>query len=123
MFCTVIFAMYHITLIVAVLLSSNSTSLTLLFFLIYPQVKTGGSLLGISFGSWPSGIMSPSLPLCSSPSPMLGHSLEGNTAASVSSKSESPLPRIEKTLSMPSPTLEMPKSLDHPTPRPIPDGE
>ncbi|XP_038558135.1 bromodomain adjacent to zinc finger domain protein 2B isoform X4 [Micropterus salmoides] len=85
------------------------------------QVKTGGSLLGISFGSWPSGIMSPSLPLCSSPSPMLGHSLEGNTAASVSSKSESPLPRIEKTLSMPSPTLEMPKSLDHPTPRPIPD--
>lgn len=85
------------------------------------QVKSGGSLLGVSFGSWPSGMMSPSLPLCSSPSPMPGHSLEGNTAASVSSKSESPLPRIDKTLSMPSPTLEMPKSLDHPTARPIPE--
>uniref|UniRef100_A0A7N5ZTA5 Bromodomain adjacent to zinc finger domain, 2Ba n=1 Tax=Anabas testudineus TaxID=64144 RepID=A0A7N5ZTA5_ANATE len=85
------------------------------------QVKSGGSLLGVSFGSWPSGMISPSLPLCSSPNPMLGHSLEGNTAASVSSKSESPLPRIEKTSSMPSPALEMPKSLDHSMPRPIPE--
>nr|XP_019935615.1 PREDICTED: bromodomain adjacent to zinc finger domain protein 2B-like isoform X2 [Paralichthys olivaceus] len=84
------------------------------------QVKSGGSLLGVSFGSWPSGIISPSLPLCSSPSLMPGHSLEGNTA-SVSSKSESPLPRIEKTSSMPSPALEMPKSLDHSMPRPIPE--
>uniref|UniRef100_A0A4W6CZP6 Bromodomain adjacent to zinc finger domain 2B n=1 Tax=Lates calcarifer TaxID=8187 RepID=A0A4W6CZP6_LATCA len=83
--------------------------------------KSGGSLLGVSFGSWPSGMISPGLPLCSSPSPMPGHSLEGNTAASVSSKSESPLPRIEKTSSMPSPALEMPKSLDHPAPRPIPE--
>ncbi|XP_037646570.1 bromodomain adjacent to zinc finger domain protein 2B isoform X8 [Sebastes umbrosus] len=85
------------------------------------QVKSGASLLGVSFGSWPCGMISPSLPLCSSPNPMLGHSLEGNTAASVSSKSESPLPCIEKTSSMPSPALEMPKSLDHATPRPIPD--
>ncbi|XP_035026723.2 bromodomain adjacent to zinc finger domain protein 2B isoform X16 [Hippoglossus stenolepis] len=84
------------------------------------QVKPCGSLLGVSFGSWPSGIISPSLPLCSSPSPMPGHSLEGNTA-SVSSKSESPLPGIEKTSSMPSPALEMPKSLDHPMPQPIPE--
>nr|XP_020463260.1 bromodomain adjacent to zinc finger domain protein 2B-like isoform X2 [Monopterus albus] len=83
------------------------------------QVKSGGSLLGISFGNWPSSIISPSMPVCSSPSPMLGHSLEGNTAASISSKSESPLPRIEKISFMPSPNLEMPKSLDHPTPRPI----
>ncbi|XP_028999249.1 bromodomain adjacent to zinc finger domain protein 2B isoform X4 [Betta splendens] len=85
------------------------------------QVKSGASLLGVSFASWPSGIISPSLPLCSSPNPMLGHSLEGNTAASISSKSDSPLPRIEKTSSMPSPALEIPKSLDHPTPRPIPE--
>ncbi|CAJ1049508.1 bromodomain adjacent to zinc finger domain protein 2B isoform X16 [Xyrichtys novacula] len=85
------------------------------------QVKSGGSLLGVSFGSWPSGMLSPSLPMCSSPSPMPGHSLESNTAASVSSKSESPLPRIEKTSAMHSPALEMPKSLDHPTPRPIPE--
>ncbi|XP_062235986.1 bromodomain adjacent to zinc finger domain protein 2B isoform X4 [Platichthys flesus] len=84
------------------------------------QVKQGGSLLGVSFGSWPSGIISPSLPLCSSLSPMPGHSLEGNTA-SVSSKSESPLPGIEKSSFMPSPALEMPKSLDHPMPRPIPE--
>ncbi|XP_071771100.2 bromodomain adjacent to zinc finger domain protein 2B isoform X2 [Centroberyx gerrardi] len=85
------------------------------------QAKSGGPLLGVPFGGWPSGMMSPSLPLCSSPSPMPGHSLEGNTAASVSSKSESPLPRIEKTPSVPSPALEMPKSLDHLTPRPIPE--
>uniref|UniRef100_A0A672INE8 Bromodomain adjacent to zinc finger domain protein 2B-like n=1 Tax=Salarias fasciatus TaxID=181472 RepID=A0A672INE8_SALFA len=85
------------------------------------QVKSGGSLLGVSFGSWPSGVISPSLPLCSSPSPVPGHSLEGNTAASVSSKSESPLPRIEKMSAIPSPALEMPKSLDHPIPRPIPE--
>ncbi|XP_068586955.1 bromodomain adjacent to zinc finger domain protein 2B isoform X12 [Cebidichthys violaceus] len=85
------------------------------------QVKSAASLLGVSFGSWPCGMISPSLPLCSSPNPMLGHSLEGNTAASVSSKSESPLPCIEKTSSMASPALEMPKSLDHATPRPIPE--
>uniref|UniRef100_A0A8C2WRQ4 Bromodomain adjacent to zinc finger domain 2B n=1 Tax=Cyclopterus lumpus TaxID=8103 RepID=A0A8C2WRQ4_CYCLU len=85
------------------------------------QVKSGASLLGVSFGGWPCGMISPSLPLCSSPNPMLGHSLEGNTAASVSSKSESPLPCIEKTSSMSSPALEMPKSQDHTTPRPIPE--
>ncbi|XP_056134339.1 bromodomain adjacent to zinc finger domain protein 2B isoform X3 [Lampris incognitus] len=94
-------------------------------FLSYPlsalQTKSGSSLLGVQFGGWPSGMMSPSLPLCNSPSPMPGHSLEGTTAASVSSKSESPLPRIEKTPSVPSPALEMPKCLDHPTPRPIPE--
>ncbi len=105
----------------SVLFDSTSTSLILFVFSFSPQVKSGGSLLGVTFGSWPSGMMSPSLPLCSSPMP--GHSLEGNTAASVSSKSESPLPRIEKTSSMPSPALEMPKSLDHPLPRPIPEGE
>lgn len=104
-------------------LFSTSTSLTLLFFLFPPQVKSGGSLLGVSFGSWPSGIISPSLPLCSSPSPIPGHSMEGNTAASVSSKSESPLPRIDKISAMPSPALEMPKSQDHPLPQPIPEGE
>ncbi|XP_034051202.1 bromodomain adjacent to zinc finger domain protein 2B isoform X3 [Thalassophryne amazonica] len=85
------------------------------------QVKSGGSLLGVSFGGWTSGVISPSLPLCSSPSPMAGQTLESNTAASVSSKSESPLPRIEKPSSMPSPAVEIPKSLDYPTPRPIPE--
>uniref|UniRef100_A0A8C6LG66 Bromodomain adjacent to zinc finger domain 2B n=1 Tax=Nothobranchius furzeri TaxID=105023 RepID=A0A8C6LG66_NOTFU len=94
--------------------SIHSSSLSL-------QLKSGASLLGVSFGSWPSGVISPSLPLCSSPSPMPGHSLEGNTAASVSSKSESPLPRIEKSSSMPSPALEMPKSIDYSVPRPIPE--
>uniref|UniRef100_H3CVR0 Bromodomain adjacent to zinc finger domain 2B n=1 Tax=Tetraodon nigroviridis TaxID=99883 RepID=H3CVR0_TETNG len=85
------------------------------------QVKSGASLLGVSFGRWPTGMISPGLPLCSSPSPLPGHFIESNTAASVSSKSESPLPRIDKPSSMPSPTLEIPKSLDHPTPRPIPE--
>uniref|UniRef100_A0A8C5H4Z0 Bromodomain adjacent to zinc finger domain protein 2B-like n=1 Tax=Gouania willdenowi TaxID=441366 RepID=A0A8C5H4Z0_GOUWI len=85
------------------------------------QGKSGGSLLGVPFGSWHSGVISPNLPLCSSPSPIQGHSLEANTAASVSSKSESPLPRIEKSSSMPSPAFEMPKCLDHLNPQPIPE--
>ncbi|KAM3876584.1 bromodomain adjacent to zinc finger domain protein 2B [Diretmus argenteus] len=83
------------------------------------QVKSGGSLLGVPFCGWPSGMMSTSLPLCSSP--MLGHSLESTMAASVSSKSESPLPRLEKIPPVPSPAPEIPKSLDHPIPRPIPE--
>ena len=87
------------------------------------KMKPGASLLGLSFGSWSSGVFSPSLPLSTSPSPMPGHSLESTTAASVSSKSESPVPRIEKPSSMPSPALELPKSPDHPSPRPIPEGQ
>ncbi|KAK7913181.1 hypothetical protein WMY93_013392 [Mugilogobius chulae] len=83
------------------------------------QVKPGSSLLGLSFGSWSSGVLSPSLPLSTSPMP--AHCLENNTTASVSSKSESPVPRLEKPSSMPSPALELPKSPDHPTPRPIPE--
>ncbi|XP_061891132.1 bromodomain adjacent to zinc finger domain protein 2B isoform X16 [Entelurus aequoreus] len=85
------------------------------------QVKSGGSYLGVSLGSWSSGMVSPGLPACSSPSPAPGHSAEGNTAASVSSKSDSPLPRVDKSSSMPSPGLELPKSLDRLTPRPIPE--
>ncbi|XP_056268194.1 bromodomain adjacent to zinc finger domain protein 2B isoform X5 [Pseudoliparis swirei] len=85
------------------------------------QAKSGASLLSVSFGGWPCGMINSILPLCSSPNPMLGHSLEGNTAASVSSKSESPLPCLEKTSSMSSPALEIPKSQDHATPRPIPE--
>ncbi|XP_028290694.1 bromodomain adjacent to zinc finger domain protein 2B-like isoform X2 [Gouania willdenowi] len=85
------------------------------------QGKSGGSLLGVPLGSWHSGVISPNLPLCSSPSPIQGHSLEANTAASVSSKSESPLPRIEKSSAMPSPAFEMPKCLDHLSPQPIPE--
>ncbi|XP_061743398.1 bromodomain adjacent to zinc finger domain protein 2B isoform X12 [Nerophis ophidion] len=85
------------------------------------QVKSGGSYLGVSLGSWSSGMVSPGLPACSSPSPAPGHSAEGNTAASVSSKSDSPLPPLDKSSSMPSPALELPKSLDRLTPRPIPE--
>ncbi|XP_072321869.1 bromodomain adjacent to zinc finger domain protein 2B isoform X11 [Eucyclogobius newberryi] len=81
------------------------------------QMKPGSSLLGLSFGSWSSGLLSPSLPLSTSPMP--AHCLE-NTA-SVSSKSESPVHRVEKSSSMPSPAQELPKSPDHRTPRPIPE--
>uniref|UniRef100_A0A8C6SPW4 Bromodomain adjacent to zinc finger domain, 2Ba n=1 Tax=Neogobius melanostomus TaxID=47308 RepID=A0A8C6SPW4_9GOBI len=93
------------------------------FIHLYPalslQIKPGASLLGLSFGSWSSGLLSPGLPLCTSPMP--AHSLENTTAASVSSKSESPVPRVEKLSSIPSPALELPKSPDHPAARPIPE--
>ena len=82
-------------------------------------MKSAGSLLGLPLAGWPSSLLSPSLPLCSSP--LQGQSLD--MTASVSSKSDSPLHHADKTPSVPSPALEMPKSLDHPCPQPIPDGQ
>uniref|UniRef100_A0A8C6STP3 Bromodomain adjacent to zinc finger domain, 2Ba n=1 Tax=Neogobius melanostomus TaxID=47308 RepID=A0A8C6STP3_9GOBI len=106
-----------------IVLSLVSTGSFSHFIHLYPalslQIKPGASLLGLSFGSWSSGLLSPGLPLCTSPMP--AHSLENTTAASVSSKSESPVPRVEKLSSIPSPALELPKSPDHPAARPIPE--
>ncbi|XP_028835607.1 bromodomain adjacent to zinc finger domain protein 2B isoform X2 [Denticeps clupeoides] len=88
-------------------------------------VKPGMPVLTLPLVGWPGGLVSPSLPLCSSPLP-LHPAAEGcaspQLAPSVStSKSESPLPPGEKPPCAPSPVMELPKSQDHPTPRPIPD--
>uniref|UniRef100_A0A8C2F452 Bromodomain adjacent to zinc finger domain, 2Ba n=1 Tax=Cyprinus carpio TaxID=7962 RepID=A0A8C2F452_CYPCA len=92
------------------------------------QVKPGGTLIGLPLGNWSGGIISPNLPLCSSPLHMYP-SVEGSAspllAPSVStSKSGSPVPTGEKLTSASSPmALDLPRNHDHPEPLPIPEGE
>uniref|UniRef100_A0A8C1X6F6 Bromodomain adjacent to zinc finger domain, 2Ba n=1 Tax=Cyprinus carpio TaxID=7962 RepID=A0A8C1X6F6_CYPCA len=92
------------------------------------SVKAGGALIGLPLGSWSSGVISPSLPLCSSPLHMYP-SVEGSAspllAPSVStSKSGSPVPTGEKLTSVPSPmALDLPRNHDHHKPLPIPESE
>uniref|UniRef100_A0A9R1SD69 Bromodomain adjacent to zinc finger domain, 2Ba n=2 Tax=Cyprinus carpio TaxID=7962 RepID=A0A9R1SD69_CYPCA len=92
------------------------------------SVKPGGTLIGLPLGNWSGGIISPNLPLCSSPLHMYP-SVEGSAspllAPSVStSKSGSPVPTGEKLTSASSPmALDLPRNHDHPEPLPIPEGE
>uniref|UniRef100_A0A8C2JTL8 Bromodomain adjacent to zinc finger domain, 2Ba n=1 Tax=Cyprinus carpio TaxID=7962 RepID=A0A8C2JTL8_CYPCA len=85
------------------------------------------SLIGLPLGSWSSGVISPSLPLCSSPLHMYP-SVEGSAspllAPSVStSKSGSPVPTGEKLTSASSPmALDLPRNHDHHKPLPIPEN-
>ncbi len=92
------------------------------------KVKPGGALIGLSLGNWSGGVISPNLPLCSSPLHMYP-SVEGSAspllAPSVStSKSGSPVPTGEKLTSAPSPMgLDLPRNHDHTETLPIPEGE
>uniref|UniRef100_A0A8C9W4P5 Bromodomain adjacent to zinc finger domain 2B n=1 Tax=Scleropages formosus TaxID=113540 RepID=A0A8C9W4P5_SCLFO len=98
------------------------------------QVKPGLHLLVPPFCGWPAGMMGSSLSFpCSPLPPALGPgwpSLEGVTSSLVAPlglgstpiKSESPPPTSEKLHSAPSPSMEVSKPQDHPTPQPIPDG-
>uniref|UniRef100_A0A8C1D1B9 Bromodomain adjacent to zinc finger domain, 2Ba n=1 Tax=Cyprinus carpio carpio TaxID=630221 RepID=A0A8C1D1B9_CYPCA len=92
------------------------------------SVSPSGALIGLPLGSWSSGVISPSLPLCSSPLHMYP-SVEGSAspllAPSVStSKSGSPVPTGEKLTSVPSPmALDLPRNHDHHKPLPIPESE
>ncbi|XP_016093702.1 bromodomain adjacent to zinc finger domain protein 2B isoform X4 [Sinocyclocheilus grahami] len=91
------------------------------------QVKLGGTLIGLPLGNWSGGVISPNLPLCSSPLHMYP-SVEGSAspllAPSVStSKSGSPVPTGEKLISASSPmALDLPRNHDHPQPLPIPEN-
>uniref|UniRef100_A0A8C1RHQ5 Bromodomain adjacent to zinc finger domain, 2Ba n=1 Tax=Cyprinus carpio TaxID=7962 RepID=A0A8C1RHQ5_CYPCA len=91
------------------------------------SVSPSGALIGLPLGSWSSGVISPSLPLCSSPLHMYP-SVEGSAspllAPSVStSKSGSPVPTGEKLTSVPSPmALDLPRNHDHHKPLPIPEN-
>ncbi|XP_067315291.1 bromodomain adjacent to zinc finger domain protein 2B isoform X4 [Pseudorasbora parva] len=90
------------------------------------QVKPGGALIGLPLCSWSGGVISPNLPLCSSPLHMYP-SVEGSASPllppSVStSKSGSPVPTGEKLTSAPSPmALDFPRNHDHPEALPIPE--
>uniref|UniRef100_A0A672KC29 Bromodomain adjacent to zinc finger domain, 2Ba n=1 Tax=Sinocyclocheilus grahami TaxID=75366 RepID=A0A672KC29_SINGR len=91
-------------------------------------VKLGGTLIGLPLGNWSGGVISPNLPLCSSPLHMYP-SVEGSAspllAPSVStSKSGSPVPTGEKLISASSPmALDLPRNHDHPQPLPIPESD
>uniref|UniRef100_A0A8C9WA86 Bromodomain adjacent to zinc finger domain 2B n=2 Tax=Scleropages formosus TaxID=113540 RepID=A0A8C9WA86_SCLFO len=111
----------------------NPTGLNSLRFSAF-QVKPGLHLLVPPFCGWPAGMMGSSLSFpCSPLPPALGPgwpSLEGVTSSLVAPlglgstpiKSESPPPTSEKLHSAPSPSMEVSKPQDHPTPQPIPDG-
>uniref|UniRef100_A0A8C5SJ08 Bromodomain adjacent to zinc finger domain protein 2B n=1 Tax=Laticauda laticaudata TaxID=8630 RepID=A0A8C5SJ08_LATLA len=93
------------------------------------QMKTGLPVMGLQFCGWPTGVMSSNHPF-SSPLPSMGSGLgvsEGNgssflTPSVPTSKSESPVPQVEKQTSVPSSVLvEVAKPADYPSPKPIPE--
>ncbi|XP_046708727.1 bromodomain adjacent to zinc finger domain protein 2B isoform X12 [Silurus meridionalis] len=89
------------------------------------QVKPGGALLPLPMCGWSGGVISPNLPMCSSPMPLCPLT-EGSAspllAPSVStSKSGSPAPPGDKPLSEPSPAVDLPRNHDQPQPQPIPE--
>ncbi|KAM5152638.1 bromodomain adjacent to zinc finger domain protein 2B isoform 2-T5 [Mantella aurantiaca] len=91
------------------------------------QMKPGLSVMGLQFCGWPSPIISTNLPF-SPPVSGLGQSglSEGNgptflTPNAQTSKSESPVPQSDKSISTPLPPVDLPKQMDFPSPRPIPE--
>ncbi|NXV74640.1 BAZ2B protein, partial [Atlantisia rogersi] len=92
------------------------------------QMKTGLPVMGLQLCGWPTGVLPSNVPF-SSPLPALGSGpglseVNGNSflASSVpASKSESPAPQTEKTASAPSAAVDVPKPVDYPNPKPIPE--
>ncbi|XP_073503217.1 bromodomain adjacent to zinc finger domain protein 2B isoform X23 [Phyllobates terribilis] len=111
--------------------SALQNSLGLSPFTMSPlQIKHGLPLMGLQFCGWPSPIVPGNLPFSSpmpSPMPSLGLGIsEGNghafiTPSTQAGKSESPVPQSDKSLCTPSPAVELPKQVDFPSPRPIPE--
>ncbi|XP_012826519.1 bromodomain adjacent to zinc finger domain protein 2B isoform X4 [Xenopus tropicalis] len=90
------------------------------------QMKPGVHLMGLQFCGWPSPVLPANLPF-STPVPGMGLTpSDGNshsflTPASQPSKSESPIPQSDKSICTPPSAVEVPKQVDFPTPRPIPE--
>uniref|UniRef100_A0A8B9KTZ1 Bromodomain adjacent to zinc finger domain, 2Ba n=1 Tax=Astyanax mexicanus TaxID=7994 RepID=A0A8B9KTZ1_ASTMX len=89
------------------------------------QVKPGSALMVLPMCGWAGGVLSPNLPMCSSPLPLYPLT-EGSAspllAPSVStSKSGSPAPPGDKPPSASSPAIDLPRNHDHPQPHPIPE--
>ncbi|XP_034863851.1 bromodomain adjacent to zinc finger domain protein 2B isoform X10 [Mirounga leonina] len=109
--------------------SSSQNPVGLNPFAVSPlQMKSGGSMMGLQFCGWPTGMLASNIPF-TSPLPSLGSGLglsEGNgnsflTPNVVSSKSESPLPQNEKVSSTQPAAVEVAKPVDFPSPKPIPE--
>ncbi|XP_018408654.1 PREDICTED: bromodomain adjacent to zinc finger domain protein 2B isoform X6 [Nanorana parkeri] len=91
------------------------------------QMKPGLPVMGLQFCGWPSPIVPANLPF-SPPMPGLGLSglSEGNVPSFLTPnaqpcKSESPVPQSDKSICTPLPAVELPKQMDFPIPRPIPE--
>lgn len=89
------------------------------------QVKPGGALLPLPLCGWSGGVISPNLPVCSSPMPLCPLT-EGSASPllppSVStSKSGSPAPPGDKPPSAASPVLDLPRNHDQLNLQPIPE--
>ncbi|XP_062972586.1 bromodomain adjacent to zinc finger domain protein 2B isoform X9 [Elgaria multicarinata webbii] len=92
------------------------------------QMKSGLPVMGLQFCGWPTGVITSNLPF-SSPLPSMGSGMglsEGNgnsflTPSVPTSKSESPVPQVEKQASIPSAVVEVAKPADYPIPKPIPE--
>lgn len=93
------------------------------------QMKPGLPMMGLQFCGWPSPVVPTNLQF-SPPMPGLGLGLsglpEGNgptflTPNAQMSKSESPVQQSDKSNGTPLPAVELPKQMDFPSPRPIPD--
>nr|XP_060633567.1 bromodomain adjacent to zinc finger domain protein 2B isoform X9 [Anolis sagrei ordinatus] len=92
------------------------------------QLKTGLPVMGLQFCGWPTGVITSNLQF-SSPLPNIGSGmglLEGNgnsflTPNLSTSKSESPVPQVEKQACVTSTVVEVAKPVDYPSPKPIPE--
>ncbi|XP_053554314.1 bromodomain adjacent to zinc finger domain protein 2B isoform X2 [Bombina bombina] len=107
--------------------SSVQSSMGLTPFALSPlQIKTGMPLMGLQFCGWPSTVVPANLQFSPSMS-VLGLGLtDGNGHSFLSpniqsSKSESPVPQSDKSACTPSSSVELPKPVDYPSPRPIPE--
>ncbi|XP_041432063.1 bromodomain adjacent to zinc finger domain protein 2B isoform X6 [Xenopus laevis] len=90
------------------------------------QMKPGLQLMGLQFCSWPSPVVPANLPFSSPVPGMVLTPSEGNshsflTPTTQPSKSESPIPQSDKSICTPPSVVEVPKQVDFPTPRPIPE--
>ncbi|XP_044282754.1 bromodomain adjacent to zinc finger domain protein 2B-like isoform X11 [Varanus komodoensis] len=92
------------------------------------QMKSGLPVMGLQFCGWPTGVITSNLPF-PSPLPSMGSGMglpEGNgnsflTPNVPTSKSESPVPQVEKQTSTPSTVVDVAKPVDYPSPKPIPE--
>ncbi|XP_069080292.1 bromodomain adjacent to zinc finger domain protein 2B isoform X4 [Pleurodeles waltl] len=91
------------------------------------QMNTGLTMMSLQLCGWPPGILTSNLPFAS-PVPCLGPGVglaDENGHSFVTditfNKSESPMSQNESLICTPG-TVEVPKAVDYPSPRPIPDA-
>ncbi|XP_068101782.1 bromodomain adjacent to zinc finger domain protein 2B isoform X5 [Hyperolius riggenbachi] len=91
------------------------------------QMKPGLPVMGLQFCGWPSPVVPGNLPFSPPVSGLAISSLSEDNSSTFltpnaqTSKSESPVPQSDKSVCTPSPAVEVPKQMDFPKPKPIPE--